>query len=369
MSVFSVTINKKIRGKKRKVKVWRYDFELKKIRYQSQDFQTKAEAEAAKAEKKESLSKKQTDITFLELVEKWLDREKAYSVRKHYMNCVYLSAKWVQKWGYMNCEQITQTMIQEWVLERAQPSSKTGNKELKSLKACFNFGFKHRLISCDNPTADLDYLPTEKFIKYVPPIDDVIKVIWCATQEQRDYLFSIWDLKARMSEVNQLTWENVRLEDKTIILYTRKKKGGHLTPRKVAMTNRLYEIMLRRHKERDRHKPWVFVHTWYDMEGNLQEGPYKDRSKFMRTLCRKAGVKYFKFHALRHSGASVMASDPTVDIGSIQRILGHESHKTTQIYLHSIGESERRAMDRFEEITERKMGEGMEERKAKENKK
>ena len=40
-----------------------------------------------------------------------------------------------------------------------------------------------------------------------------------------------------------------------------------------------------------------------------------------------------------------MLEQSGVPIGSIQRILVHESRITTEIYLHSIGESERTAMD------------------------
>lgn len=71
----------------------------------------------------------------------------------------------------------------------------------------------------------------------------------------------------------------------------------------------------------------------------------------MRTLCGKAEVKYFCFHALRHAGASIMDSH-NVPMGAIQRILGHENRKTTEVYLHSIGQTEREAIETFERVRE-----------------
>ena len=69
----------------------------------------------------------------------------------------------------------------------------------------------------------------------------------------------------------------------------------------------------------------------------------------MRSLCKKAGVRYFRFHPIRPSGASLMEKN-NVPIGSIQRILGHENRKTTEIYLHNIGEMERQAMAVYERM-------------------
>ena len=60
-------------------------------------------------------------------------------------------------------------------------------------------------------------------------------------------------------------------------------------------------------------------------------------------------LKYFRYHALRHLGASIL-DRASVNIGSIQRLLGHEHRTTTEIYLHSVNESEREAIKVFDEL-------------------
>jgi integrase len=67
----------------------------------------------------------------------------------------------------------------------------------------------------------------------------------------------------------------------------------------------------------------------------------------MKTLCKKAGVRYFRFHAFRHFGASLL-DHGKVPMGAIQRILGHQNRKTTEVYLHSIDEAEREAIKVFD---------------------
>lgn len=119
------------------------------------------------------------------------------------------------------------------------------------------------------------------------------------------------------------------------------------------MTDKLYKVLKNRYDQRDPGKPWVFWHRYWSREsGKFCIGPYRDRKKFMKTLCEKAGVRYFRFHPLRHSGVSIMDGN-NVPIGAIQRLLGHENRKTTEIYLHSIGEMERDAMAVFERAREK----------------
>ena len=152
----------------------------------------------------------------------------------------------------------------------------------------------------------------------------------------------------RVGEINRLTWQDVDFGNRQVVLYTRKKRGGHLTPRMVPMPEKLYRLLLNRYKRRDPSKAWVFWHRYWDAKKECWvEGPFKDRKRIMTTLCKKAGVRYFRFHALRHLGASMLERG-RAPIGDIQRILGHENRSTTEIYLHSIGESEREAMRVFD---------------------
>ncbi len=114
------------------------------------------------------------------------------------------------------------------------------------------------------------------------------------------------------------------------------------------MTARLHGMLEKRYRNRDKPKPWVFWgRHWSRKAGEFAEAPYQQRKDLMVKLCERAGVKHFGFHALRHFGASVLER-ANVPIGSIQRILGHETRLTTEIYLHSIGEAEREAMVVFE---------------------
>lgn len=70
----------------------------------------------------------------------------------------------------------------------------------------------------------------------------------------------------------------------------------------------------------------------------------------MKILCKKAGAEYFRFHALRHSGATVMESIG-VPIVVNQGLLGHENRKATKIYVHKTGKAALEAIHAFEKAT------------------
>ena len=366
-----------------KGKGWRYDFIRKGIRHTSNWFKTMTEARQAESKKRKEVKRTQqemeklsqleiqtppqpeiqtqpelemqtpTDMVFLNIVNKRLDHVRAYKSDEYYKTHCYLARRWLERWSNLQCGEIASSMVEEFLFERKDISKFAANKDLRYLRATFNFAKKKKLINV-NPTDGIDFFPIKKKIKYVPPACDIKKIMLEATPDVQDYLWSVTDTMARVSEINRLCWDDVCLKDgnRHVVLYTRKKRGGSLTPRKVPMTQRLYEILNRRFSVRDKSKPWVFCNAYTDPKsGKKVVGPFNYRGTILKTLCKKADVKKFSFHALRHFGASIM-DNQKVPIGSIQKILGHENRTTTEIYLHSIGDSEQEAIAAYERATE-----------------
>jgi integrase len=350
-----------------KGKGFRYDFTLKGERHTEAWFKTKKAAQAAEAKRREELKNPKTEVeaeveieqrevetaetgtgmTFLDLVNLRLDFISAYKTPSYYKDNRCLFRRLVRRWGEMRVDEITSMVIQKYILERAKQAHYAANYDLRLLKALFNHGIRHKVVA-ENPVRGIPFLPVEKRVKYVPPALDIDKIISLAEPDTQDYLWTIRETMGRMGEINRLTWDDVDLKNRNVTLYTRKKDGGHLTPRKVAMTQQLFAVLSRRYHARDTRMPYVFWHTYHCRKtAETKTGPYTDRKKFMKTLCAKAGVRYFRFHAMRHSGASIMDCN-NVPIAAIQKILGHENRTTTEIYLHGIGDMEKAAIAVYE---------------------
>ncbi|SHJ90168.1 Site-specific recombinase XerD [Desulfatibacillum alkenivorans DSM 16219] len=341
-------------------KGWRYDFTLNSKRHTKAWFKTKAEARRAEAQRREEVEnpqapteptrvQTQTGTDFLTLCNKRLDHVNRHNSESHFRDVQGHTKRWCKEWGRLPADSITEEMMQPYLDKRAKISHIAANKDLQYLRALFNFGIKKKMVH-HNPAKDLEWYTIVKRKRRIPPKEDVLKVISVADPETQDYLWCMLLTAARVNEINSLVWDDVDFENKTVTLWTRKKKGGHKEPRLIPMTEKLSGIMASRYKKRDPEMPWVFWHTfWSRTEKRHVSGPYQDRKKIMFTLCEKAKVTYFRFHPFRHFTASIL-QDLGVPIGVIQSILGHENQKTTEIYLQTVNESERRAMVKLDEL-------------------
>lgn len=81
-----------------------------------------------------------------------------------------------------------------------------------------------------------------------------------------------------------------------------------------------------------------YLFTKWNGEIMHPQTPSKQFAKFLD----RHGLPHHKFHALRHTSATLLLYSG-VNIRQVQERLGHGSLKTTQLYLHSIQEADEQA--------------------------
>ena len=305
---------------------WNYDFWKNKVRHQKSGFPTKQEARAAEAEARKNL--KQMNLDFIALCESRLKDLKERRTDQYFNENKWLIEKLILRWRAK--KEILRKDVEDYLSEQAEKSNTLANRDLRMIKALFSHGVDREMLD-KNPAERIKFFPVDEKQKYVPSKEDIEKVISVATPRQSHYLLAIIHSLARVNEINKLKRKDV-YED-YLILWTRKAKNGNLTGRKIPMNETLKESI----KAMPEVGEYVFC---YKKTGD----PYRYRSKMMHSLCKKAKVREFTYHALRHYGASRLA-EAGVPITDIQYLLGHQRSTTTDIYLHSISLNLRDAMN------------------------
>lgn len=208
-------------------------------------------------------------------------------------------------------------------------SGNAANKDRKNLSAAWSWGIKYMNLSKDNPFKTVDTFPSDSCPRYVPPEEDFWTVYAIASDEQKVLLLTFLHTAARRGEVFRLHWDDVDFARGLVRLGTRKRMGGALEYDLIPMTKELKKVLS------DKKKNSESVYLFCDEDGE----PYKYRQHLLRRLCKRANVKRFGFHAIRHLSASILAHEGT-DIPTIQYILRHKNINTTSRYLHKLGITE-----------------------------
>ncbi len=77
--------------------------------------------------------------------------------------------------------------------------------------------------------------------------------------------------------------------------------------------------------------------------------PIKSVRRSFHTALKRSGIKYCRFHDLRHTFGSNLAA-ANVDIGSIMELMGHKTVETTKQYIHSFPEKRKEAVNKIAEM-------------------
>lgn len=314
---------------------WMYDFVKNDKRYREGGFATKKEA--VEQEAKTRTAARKINMDFLRLCTSRLEDLEARRSKGHFERNRLIFESLIRRWSMKT--EITMIDVEELLQEVAEESRQKANRYLAMIKALFRHGIKRKLVDYD-PTIGVEPYGIDKARKYIPPEEDLKKVLDLAPKNFRDYLVTIIHSAARMREINRLRWEDVNFNEDYIVLRTRKAKNSKVSERKVPLTRTLKSVL----EQLPQKGEYVFSHS----SGKKKGKRYDNRIKYIRSLCEKAEVKRFTFHNLRHYSASKMAN-AGVAITDIQEILGHTKTTTTNDYLQAIKGSLRSAINKLEE--------------------
>lgn len=221
-------------------------------------------------------------------------------------------------------------------------SKKTANKYKTELSALWSWANKEGYAT-GNPPQQIDAYAVKKAVKYIPPAEDIKKLLEVARPGfEHDFLVCLLHTAGRISEIRNLAWEDIDLARRITTLWTSKRRGGNMEGRKLAMSDTLHEVLNRLSAQRQNSEKYVFTDP---ATGTAYTRTCNRIKYFMRDLCKRAGVAHFGAHSLRHFLATGI-HDPY----RAQKVLGHQNLRTTEIYLHDLG-VDRGVAEVFENIT------------------
>lgn len=172
-----------------------------------------------------------------------------------------------------------------------------------------------------------------------------------ARREQSPHMVAAIELALftgmRRGEILDLRWEDVREDERTIVL-TRHKTYRKTGTKRVPLNDPAIEVLHRAKVWRREGNPFVFPSQAHrnialvrsgkkpsptQLSGRMSEGGLKREWLALRKKAKLAGSDALRFHDLRHTYASVGVSNG-VSLAVIGRNLGHKSTQTTARYAH-----------------------------------
>ncbi|WP_026714131.1 site-specific tyrosine recombinase/integron integrase [Flavobacterium daejeonense] len=175
---------------------------------------------------------------------------------------------------------------------------------------------------------DVDKIHRPKRAKVLPNVlsKEEVKAILEAHSnlKHKTMLSIIYSCGLRRSELLNLKPTDIDSKRGIVIIRQSKGKKDRITP----LSSKIL-ILLRAYYEEYRPSTWLF-------EGQRKNNKYSDRSleEVLKKSIKLAGInKPVTLHWLRHSYATHLLESGT-DLRYIQKLLGHNSSKTTEIYTH-----------------------------------
>jgi integrase len=245
--------------------------------------------------------------------------------------------------GYLSG--LTAKQVEDYKVKRRETvAPATVNRELAMLKHMCTKAVEWGYLKA-NPLKSVKFLkePPGR-LRYLTRQEMDTLIVACSAHLRPIVLMAL-HTGMRKSEILGLRWQDIDFAAKTITV--RQTKNNE--PKVIPMNQTLYAELHSR--PRHLHSDYAFC--------NAAGERYDEVKRSFKTACRKAGIKDFRFHDLRHTFASHLVMNG-INLKTVQHLLGHKDIRMTLRYAHLSREHLQAAveiLDRsFEVGTKREQG-------------
>lgn len=215
---------------------------------------------------------------------------------------------------------------------KVQLKNATINRHIEALRKLFNLCIDNKLLK-ENPCKGVSKLREDNYkIRYLSKDEKERLFANIKNQYLKDIVSVALYTGMRKSEILNIKWDDI---DGKYLNVLNTKNGKK---RIIMINSKLKEIFDRTEKSSE----YVFTNP-------NTKTKYIDIGKQFETALKKAKIKNFTFHCLRHTAATKML-EKGIDIVTVQEILDHADIKTTMRYAHTLEDVKRKAFEVLEDF-------------------
>ena len=232
--------------------------------------------------------------------------------------------------GDVPIDTITLKAVEQFAsIKKNETSAWSARKYLICLASAFQKAIDWKIIS-ENPFRKVKKPKTPEVLPtYLSPTEFNTLIRYIPNLELQDLIYTALLTGLRLAELRSLQWKDINFENRYIVVgnsdyFTTKNKRTRVVPMNTELLSRLTKRKQRVRFDCD----WVFCnHRGAQISENTTSKIFKNYVKF-------AGINpKIHFHSLRHSYASALVKEG-ISLYAVQKLLGHRSIKTTEIYSH-----------------------------------
>jgi len=294
--------------------------------------------------KQPEIKKRIVNHSFNELAEqysKWAERQRSFKSKRYLIN------ELMKDFRSIPLRQFNSMLLEQYQTERLQKGNKpaTANRLLATLKHMFTKAVEWEMVEettikrvrkvkfLEENNRRLRFLSIEECQAFIDACDLHLRpIVICAIHTGM-----------RKGEILGLIWDRVDLKHGFILLDLTKNGERREIPIDATLRETLTELF-QGTKERPRRidVPYVF----YDPANGKA---YKDVKRSFHSACKRAKIRDFRFHDLRHTFASHLVMTGH-DLTTVKELLGHKTLTMTLRYAHLAPSHKVKAVDDLDKV-------------------